>query len=438
MDGVSFQRQNLGLAFETRDLSPRVGKLEGQAYLNEIDHIMDNGTLRPFLPSPGHPEPMAGNPRRITRGARFAVSLYPGGPSEWILGADTRSSRLDWRGSRSLYAMPVAAQPRVPDAVLDATGLFGQWTRAYGGGQLVAGLRADQWRAEDLRAELYQGPARVPNPTAGATREPLLLSGFFRSEWSLGPPGTTLFAGLGQVRRFPDYWELIPVEAATSPSAFQLSPERTTQLDAGATLRSGRITTSFSGFYSIVSEYILIQSGFPKAAPSGPRLTTVARNIQARTWGGELALAAALSEPLRLDASLAWTQGENRTDDRPLAQMPPLEARLGLAWEAGAWSCGSLARLVAPQDRFALGQGTIAGEDLGRSPGFAVFSLNAGWKPAQGLQLTCGIDNLFDRAYAEHISRNASAIPGYLAPALQVNEPGRMLWVKAGFRFSMN
>ncbi|MDR3672886.1 MAG: TonB-dependent receptor [Holophaga sp.] len=94
-----------------------------------------------------------------------------------------------------------------------------------------------------------------------------------------------------------------------------------------------------------------------------------------------------------------------------------------------------MARMVAPQDRFALHQGTIAGQDLGRSPGFAVVSVNAGWKPAGAFALSCGIDNLFDRAYVEHISRNASAVPGYLTATLRVEEPGRMLWVKAGLRF---
>ncbi len=427
MDGVSFLRRNLGLAFEARDCSPLVGKLAFQAYLNDIDHVMDNGTLRAFAPTPGLPEPMANNPRRTTRGARLAVSLYPGQAAEWVLGADWRHSRHDVRRTRLAWSQPVAAQPRSPDATLASTGLFGEWTLARaGGGRLVAGLRVDRWQAEDLRAQ--------PHPAA---RDLLLPSGFARHEWALDP-GTTLFAGLGQARRAPDYWELIPVEGVSAPSAFQLRPERTTQLDLGATRRTGRVTASVSGFYAAISDYILIQTAYPKPAPSGaPRTATVARNIAARTWGGELAWSAALSAPLRLDASLAYVRGENRSDGLPLGQMPPLEARLGLAWTGAAWSAGTLARLCAAQDRYAVNQGTIAGQDLGCTPGFAVFSVNAGWKPAgaKGLQLSCGIDNLFDRAYAEAISRRASPIPGYPAAPVRIEEPGRMIWLKAGFKF---
>jgi iron complex outermembrane receptor protein len=442
MDGVGFQRRNLGLAFETRDLWDRVGKVEFQAYLNDIDHTMDNGTLRAFAPSPGFPEPRAWNPRSTTRGARCAITLYSGQDTQWILGADARGSRHDGRGSMRLGSLPVASMPRVPDATLASAGLFSEWTRACAwGGQVSAGARADQWRARDLRTLLpppSAGQSPVPNPTAHATREQLLLSGFARCEWTPGPSGTTLFAGLGQVCRAPDYWELFPMEGVASPSAFNLRPERTLQLDLGATRQAGRIRTSLSGFFSVVSDYILIQSAFPKPTPAGsPRAATVARNIQASTWGGELALAADLAARLRLDASLAYTRGENRTDGLPLAQMPPLEARLGLACTEGAWSAGSLVRMVAPQDRVALNQGTIAGLDLGRTPGFAVWSLNAGWRPpgAPPLTFSCGIDNLFDRAYAEHINRQSSPIPGYLTPSERIQEPGRIFWLKATFKF---
>jgi iron complex outermembrane receptor protein len=39
---------------------------------------------------------------------------------------------------------------------------------------------------------------------------------------------------------------------------------------------------------------------------------------------------------------------------------------------------------------------------------------------------------LFDKNYAEHISRSGSAISGYETTA-RVNDPGRTLWVKATF-----
>ena len=58
-----------------------------------------------------------------------------------------------------------------------------------------------------------------------------------------------------------------------------------------------------------------------------------------------------------------------------------------------------------------------------------MFSLNAGYRPRKGVTVTAGVDNVFDRTYAEHISRSSAAIPGY-EQSLRVNEPGRTLWIK--------
>ena len=44
-------------------------------------------------------------------------------------------------------------------------------------------------------------------------------------------------------------------------------------------------------------------------------------------------------------------------------------------------------------------KGNIAGQDIGRTPSFGVFSLHGGWKSKKGVQMTAGVDNLFDRTY---------------------------------------
>ena len=96
-------------------------------------------------------------------------------------------------------------------------------------------------------------------------------------------------------------------------------------------------------------------------------------------------------------------------------------------------------RMVDKQDRYALNQGNIVGRDLGASAGFAVFSLNGSWRPDDDWLLSAGIDNLFDKTYAEFVSRAGGngmggSIPGY-EQTTRVNEPGRLLWLKATLQF---
>jgi iron complex outermembrane recepter protein len=164
------------------------------------------------------------------------------------------------------------------------------------------------------------------------------------------------------------------------------------------------------------------------------RSVTVTRNVDARTWGGEADATYALSPRWTVMGTLAYTRGENRSDDLPLAQMPPLELRTGLNYADQRWAAGVLWRIVAEQDRYALRQGNIVGQDLGRTGGFGVLSLNAGWKPTPAVLVSAGVDNLFDKVYAEHLSRGGAAVSGF-EQTTRVNEPGRTLWLKVGASF---
>jgi iron complex outermembrane receptor protein len=97
-------------------------------------------------------------------------------------------------------------------------------------------------------------------------------------------------------------------------------------------------------------------------------------------------------------------------------------------------SIGALTRLVAAQDRFALNQGNIVGQDLGPTSSFGVFSLNGGWRVARLVRLIAGVDNLFDTTYAEFISRSGAMVSGF-STTTRVNEPGRTLWIKLDLRY---
>ncbi len=64
-----------------------------------------------------------------------------------------------------------------------------------------------------------------------------------------------------------------------------------------------------------------------------------------------------------------------------------------------------------------------------------MFSLNGGYRFNDALSLTAGIDNLFDRAYAEHLNLAGSADFGYPADPVRINEPGRSAWVKLNYKY---
>ena len=451
MDGVKFDRENVGLRFERQGATPDGPAFEAQAFYNYVDHVMDNYSLRTFVPSMMMPKPAVSNPDRRTVGARATATFKLGAATRAKLGGDWQENRHSVRSSSNQTADPYEAHARVRDASFTNGGAFGELTRSLGGpGRLVAGARLDWWSGEDLRTSVATGMGSTaqPNPTAGLKRDETLPSAFARYERDLAA-GTTLYAGLGHARRAPDYWELVSKESATSLSAFETRPERTTQLDAGLLFRKGRLSGSLALFANDVNDYILIESNYAKAAaPMGgmvgmtgmggmattTRKTTITRNVDTSSWGGEASLAWKPARLLALDASLAYVRGRNQTDDRPLAQQPPLEGRLNARLDTDAWSVGLLVRLVAAQDRYALNQGNIVGQDLGPTPAFGVLSLNAAWRVTRRLGLTAGVDNLLDEQYAEFVSRNGAMVPGFTTTT-RVNEPGRSAWVKLDLRY---
>ncbi|MBP7143210.1 MAG: TonB-dependent copper receptor [Opitutaceae bacterium] len=434
MDGSKFARRNLSLRARKIAGAGIIEQVDANVFFNAVDHVMDNYSLRAFTPTAMMPGRAVSNPDRQTIGGRVLAKLSPDSAGDWKLsaGTDYQSNRHRVRNTADNPSDPYRAKAREKDATFSVAGLFAEATRHLSEThRIVAGARVDAWRATDHRQVVATGMmGSAVNPTAEHSRNTRLPSYFLRYEndWR---PGVSVYAGIGHAQRFPDYWELFSKESALSVSAFETRPERTTQFDGGVTFRSRTLQASIAVFANRIDDFILIETAFPKpSGMMGTRRATIARNVDAGSHGSEASLSWFFSEGWTLDASVSMVRGDNRTDSRPLAQQPPLEGRLGLSYATQTWSVGSLVRAVARQNRFALNQGNIVGQDLGPSSGFAVLSFNAAWKPDPHWQLSAGVDNALNHAYAEHLSRGGTQVSGFPAPTLRVNEPGRMLWAK--------
>lgn len=160
----------------------------------------------------------------------------------------------------------------------------------------------------------------------------------------------------------------------------------------------------------------------------------MARNVDSTTGGAEANVTCSVTRGLKADATWSFVRSQNMIDNKPLAQQPPAEGRFGLSYSVGSLSVAGLARVALSQTRVDVGSGNIVsnGMDLGPTPGFSVFSLNGGYRLRKALLLTAGVDNLFNRAYAEHISQAGALVPDFVQTT-RVNEPGRTVWLKANY-----
>lgn len=423
-----------------RDLGD--GQLALRAWRNEVDHVMDNFSLRP-QPVMAMRVPATSD----TQGGDLRLETAMG-PWSLTLGLDVAANRR--QATRFAGASPQSLTMvnafLWPDARLDQAGAFAEGERALGEGRLTAGLRVDRFQAEARRAGQAPSPMAM-SPSAlyalyyGSTDarwDDTGVSGLLRLEQPLAD-GLTGFAGLSRTTRAADATERFLAAPATMPSGRwvgnpDLALEKHLQLDLGLAWQGASASASLAAFADRVDDYILRDRARGQDGVLRADGASIYRNVDASLVGLEAEGRWQLAENLVLKAEAAWVRGQNRDDERPLAQMPPLNGTLALAWDTGAGEWRASLRGAARQDRVDDSVLTGGGLDARRTPGFGVLDL--GWRRAFGAHsLRLEVRNAFDRTYAEHLNR--ANLDPFNPDPVQVNEPGRGVflaweWTPAG------
>ena len=234
-----------------------------------------------------------------------------------------------------------------------------------------------------------------------------------------------LFIGVGRAARTADATERY-LALGPGPGGFYignpgLDPEESFEVDVGIHARWGRLAVDGALFYNRIEDYILqyiLDRAFQ--CPHGPCNLRGFRNIDHATLlGADLGLSYALRENLSLHSSFAYVHGENEEDDRALPEIPPLEGRLGLRYEHPHWGLwfNPMLRLVQSQRRI----DTAFGEDA--TQGHVTVDVGAGWRLFGRHELMVQVENLFDKNYNEHITRE-NPFTGR-----EVFEPGRVVTI---------
>ena len=73
---------------------------------------------------------------------------------------------------------------------------------------------------------------------------------------------------------------------------------------------------------------------------------------------------------------------------------------------------------------------TGSGQDYGETPGYGILDLSGRYRILQSLSVFAGVDNVFDRNYANHLNRGNLFDP----EPVQINEPGQTFWVRLAWK----
>jgi iron complex outermembrane receptor protein len=313
--------------------------------------------------------------------------------------------------------------PLVPDASIDAAGLFVVERLDAGALGLLAGARLD-----------VRSLVAAPNATlamAGQTRDALAAT------WDAGftlavAPHLALAGNVGRAFRAPNLFELFSDgprlgEARYEIGAPGLRPETSLNLDASLRWQLPRLRGEIAAFHDRIDDFVFISPTGAFAHPSATDSLRIYRYQQARAtlWGGEVSVAADLTERLSAWARGDYVHGQNDAADRPLPLMPPARGVVGAEWHtapavAHRWYVGVEVEAVARQTR--LGAFDVP------TRGYSLFGLTAGTSVTalgRSLRVDARLRNALNTGYRDFLNR-------YKEFAL---DPGRALEVRVGTEF---
>ena len=422
MDGSQFDRDSYAVKFERAHLSPVVEKLTLNFNNDTIDHVMDNYTFRPG-------GMMGTDVKRVQYGVRAVTDLRFSPQTSAAVG-------IDLRRDAHYFA---EAHKRLKgsfnnDMDINNFGIFLEYNRDLRErSRLLTGLRYDRTETDYHNARFRNGMGRLVRDLVPGSASDHALSGFVRWERTAKKQPLTFYVGVGHAERPADYWEAYHTWAAhsnrvnhqtSSPSVTRPAKEKNTQLDLGWVYTGDKTNANLSLYYAHVDDFILRK-------PVGGY-----GNVDARLYGFEAEITRTVSPLWTLGASLAYTRGDDRTNNAALPQIAPLEANLTAKYTHKKTEANAVWRLVSKQNRYHKGYGSVTGTDYGPTGGFGILSLSLAYRPDENLTFSLGVDNLLNKTYAEFVNYSEAAIPALgISAGGHITEPGRTIWLKGSCKF---
>lgn len=428
MDAPKSDNRALRLKFE-QDSFGWFSHIRAELHHADVEHVMDNFSLRtPPMASLRVPSSSETSSLRLTGEVQRDART-------WRLGLDW--SRNDREAVRKNVMTGLPQSVLWPDVRISELGAFVELNQDLRDDtRLIAGLRFDRVRSRASAAE-QQPAGMMLSPNAlydryydGAGARPVKdnhWGALLRLERELVRAPGMVYLGMSQTFRSADATERFLASDNMNPSSRwvgnpDIDPERHRQIELGMVVTHEGWQVDGALFHNWIGDYILRD----RTNVPGDN-ATIYRNVSVRMFGGELTARRHWSSGWGAELGAGYVHAENRSDNRPVAQTPPLEGVVAITYEAKQWLMGVRGRGAARQSRVDSDPLVGSGLDAGKTSAWGVLDFYARWSsPKERWRLDVGIDNMLDAHYAQHLNRASAFDP----EQIQVNEPGRSVWIK--------
>jgi iron complex outermembrane receptor protein len=403
--GASFARQ----------VSPDLG-LRAKVGYNDVDHVMDNFSLRP---SPDSPMQYRQN-RATGDGVVFALeSGYAMGDFMLTAGVDGRFAAHD-----SLITNPNNALffiQNFNDVERDVVSVFSAIARESGDSGWEFGLRYVDVAADagevsfgGLMDMMGMNAAQLADAFNAADRNLSFgnVEAVFKYSHQLSRD-VTLNVDVGTKTRAPSYQELylwLPLQATGGLADgrnyignLDLDAERSNEIAVGIDWSGDRFSISPQAYFREVRDYI--QSVPATVMPANMLAMMMSGNgalqfdnVDAEIYGVDLGWRYSLTERLGVEGSASYTRGHRTDVSDNLYRLPPLNASVALNFVDGAWALRGEIVAFDSQDRVSAYNGEQA------TAGYGVVNAGFSWSANPRVRFDVEASNLFDRGYQDHLA----------------------------------
>ena len=412
-----------------------IKSVDAEAYISNVDHVMDNYSLRTPPPATKMSVPTTSD----TKGGKLALTSTVGNHTEVTYGLNvqdrTRNAVMQNKTTnKDMFLL-------WPNAKTNQTGVFAEAeTQLNNNGKLKYGVRYDQVEASADKANVALANGMSANQryntvygTTAKDKTEHNVGGLLRYEKNLNER-TTVFTGASHTVRTADETERYLNNGNWTGNP-DIKPEKHNQLDLGVSHKIGKTRLTGSVFADKVDDFILRDAKMVNVAGT-PTKTTIYRNVDADLYGLELGSEAKLNDKLKVSGDVAYVRRKNTTDNRNIAQTAPVIGKVQLDYAATKWGGGTRVRFAGNQGKLDKASPVEVLDKAGNpvsAGGYAVFDAYGRYNITKATRVRFGVDNLFDKTYAEQVSRANSDIAN--PQAIRVNEPGRTAWLKLETEF---
>ncbi|MBT8074506.1 MAG: TonB-dependent receptor, partial [Xanthomonadales bacterium] len=448
MDIIYIDSEQYSLAIDTTDGE---GDLSFKINTTSVDHVMNNFTLRP--------PPTAKNGMKTLRSTLatgdngdFKLTYDRAfGENNFLFGVDGKRERHD--ADLSNPANDMFYITMFNGIKRDRYGVFGQLTRVAGDWGIEAGLRYNSltMNADEVGGNLAM-MGGMPMPVTQQDRLDALAAAFNESDRhkknkqfsailkasrELGNGRLNL--GVGRKVRSPSYQERylwLPMEATsgladgyTYLGDIDLKPETSIELTAGVDWAFGRFKLTPEAYYRDVSNYI---QGVPSTNPvanqfafmmSG-RLPLQYANVDAELYGFDMGYEFEIDASWLLRGNLGYVRGKRKDVKDNLYRIAPLSSFLELSWRQEKYFLAMENVAASKQQKVSVYN------DEQPSAGWGILNVRGGYNLNNIFVLNLGVENLFDKAYQDHLGGYNRVIGSDVPLRERLYSKGRNYYIK--------